>query len=291
MRRASIDLGDVSVSRIDDGSFYLDGGAMFGAVPKPVWEKQALPDALNRVELACSVALVRSRDRLVLIDTGCGDKWDDKFRNIYSIGQARILAALAALGVEPSRVTDVVLSHLHFDHAGGVARRLESDPAAGLLLNYPNARHYVQRIEWMDALAPTELTRRSYLPENFLLLSDSGNLVLLDGETEIIPGITLFPAAGHTMGHQAVKIQGDSDAMYFLGDIVPSTRHLRLPWLTAFDLDRSATLEAKRSCLNRILAENALLWLYHDTLDTVVRLSAAENSVFGFSPVLSREVP
>jgi len=267
-----LDLGGVSLELVDGGSFWLDAGAMFGLVPKAVWEKKVTADAGNRVKVACNVPLVRMGKRNILVDLGSGDKFDKKSRDIYSLDDYCVYKELSRHGLSPEQITDVIFTHLHFDHAGGVSRWKDPSKPGEPVLNFPNASYHVQKEEWSAATHPNELNRRSYLEENIGPLAGSGRVILIDGDKEILPGVTVLRTGGHTHGHQAVRIQGRDSAAYVLGDILCFTEHLRLTWLTAFDRDTYASLEAKKKYFARVADENAFVWLYHDPNNLVLKI-------------------
>ncbi|MEO0078237.1 MAG: MBL fold metallo-hydrolase, partial [candidate division WOR-3 bacterium] len=191
-------IGDFDLYSLSDGFFGLDGGAMFGVVPRPLWEKTNPPDDRNRIRLALRPLLIVAGPNRVLVDTGIGNKWDIKGRDIYRIEKTETLdGSLARLRLTPEDITHVVLTHLHFDHAGG-ATRLDSNGQS--VPSFPNARYLIQRTEWEDAVRPNRRSRAAYLPENFLPLEEAGLLQLVNGTTEVMPGIELLHVGGHTRG-------------------------------------------------------------------------------------------
>jgi len=242
-----IALGEIRVHVLRVGSFALDGGALFGVVPRVLWEGNETPDERNRVTLATNVVLVETGGQRVLIDTGLGDKWDDKRRAIYAIdASSPLLAELAALGVQPEDVDVVVNTHLHFDHAGGNTRVVEGRPVP----TFPKARYVVQLGEWEDATHPHELCRASYIEENCVPIAEAHQLDLVQGEAEVAPGVRVELVGGHTAYHQMVVIEGAGETLVVPTDIVPTTAHLPLPWVTGFDLFPVGTLQAKRRLLD-----------------------------------------
>jgi glyoxylase-like metal-dependent hydrolase (beta-lactamase superfamily II) len=255
--------GDLTLTLVNGGNFRLDGGAMHGVVPKAIWSKLASCDELNRCEYATNCLLVEGRGHRVLIETGNGDKFPEKERRIYGIEHDHSAEKnLRALGVEPQSITHVVLTHLHFDHSGGTTRR-EGDRVAPI---FSRARHVIQRQEWEDATHPHERNAASYLGENFRPLADAQLLDLVDGEREIAPGVHVIPTPGHTRGHQSVLVDdGAGHKLIFLGDVVPTALHTRLPYIMGYDLDVVGTLETKRRLWKRALEEKWLLVFGHDT--------------------------
>jgi glyoxylase-like metal-dependent hydrolase (beta-lactamase superfamily II) len=256
-------LGDLRLTMLDGGSFRLDGGAMHGVVPKTIWSKLVSCDALNRVEYSTRCLLVETAGRRILIETGNGDKFPAKLKDIYGIDHDRAIgAALREVGLEPDAIDTVVMSHLHFDHSGGTTRR-----GAGGALEpvFRRARHVVQAREWQDATHPHERNRASYLAENILPLEEHGLLQLVDGETEIAPGVWVVPTPGHTAGHQSVLLgrPGEPRAIFF-GDVVPTAVHTRLPFVMSYDLEPARTVETKRTLFQRAIEEDWIVLWGHD---------------------------
>jgi glyoxylase-like metal-dependent hydrolase (beta-lactamase superfamily II) len=264
-----ITLGDIRVHVVRDGSFALDGGAFFGVVPRVLWERCQAPDERNRVRLALNVALVETGGKRVLIDTGIGDKSGDKERELYGIDRSQtLLAALAALGVQPEDVDVVVNSHLHFDHAGGNTRIVDGRPVP----TFPKARYVVQMGEWEDATHPHERSRASYIETDYVPIAEAHQLDLVQGEVEVAPGVRVVPAGGHTAYHQMVVIEDGGETLLVPTDLVPTTAHLPLPWITGFDLFPVGTLQAKRRLLEGAAEGGFSLLFYHDMRTPVGRV-------------------
>jgi glyoxylase-like metal-dependent hydrolase (beta-lactamase superfamily II) len=256
-------LGDARLTMVNGGNFRLDGGAMHGVVPKTLWSKLVSCDAQNRCEYTTRCLLVEVGDRRILVETGNGDKFPPKLKDIYGIDHDRSIGgALREVGLPPEAVDTVVMTHLHFDHSGGTTRTTASGALEPV---FKRAKHVVQKLEWEDATHPHERNRASYLGENIGPLGEAGLLQIVDGETEIAPGVRVLPTPGHTRGHQSVLIgpEGGPKAL-FLGDVVPTAVHTRLPWVMAYDLDPARTLETKRALFRRALEENWLLIWGHD---------------------------
>jgi glyoxylase-like metal-dependent hydrolase (beta-lactamase superfamily II) len=260
-------LGDARLTMVNGGNFRLDGGAMHGVVPKTLWSKLVSCDGQNRCEYTTRCLLIETGSgpsaRRILVETGNGDKFPPKLKDIYGIDHDRSIGdALREIGVEPASIDTVVMTHMHFDHSGGTTRRTASGALEPV---FPRAKHVVQRLEWEDATHPHERNRASYIGENIGPLSDAGLLQLVDGETELAPGVRVIPTPGHTRGHQSVLVgpEGGPKAL-FLGDVVPTAVHTRLPWVMAYDLDPARTLETKRALFRRALDEKWLLLWGHD---------------------------
>jgi glyoxylase-like metal-dependent hydrolase (beta-lactamase superfamily II) len=258
----SLSLGRFTLHEVRDGTFALDGGAMFGVVPKPLWSKQLPADERNRVPLALRCLLVVDGARSVLIDDGIGAKWDAKHREMYGIDQSRfdLDRELARAGTSREAITDVVLTHLHFDHAGGTTR-LEGGER---VLSFPRATYHLQRRNWKWAHQPSDKDRGSFREENFDLLERSGRLHLLEGQTELYPGIELLVSEGHTVGLQLPRITDDEHSVFYCGDIIPTTAHLRSSWGMAYDLYPLTVIEEKKMILAQALEERWTLFFEHD---------------------------
>jgi glyoxylase-like metal-dependent hydrolase (beta-lactamase superfamily II) len=274
--------GEVTIEMMRAGTLRLDGGAMFGVVPRTLWEKNMAPDDRNRITLAMNVALVRARGRTILVDTGAGDKEDAKFRDQYALGPSILLEALAARGLAPEDVDVVINSHLHFDHAGGNTFREESGEVC---VTFPNARYLVQRREFEDAMAAHERNRASYLHHNYKPLFDSGQMELLDGEMEIAPGVRTLPLPGHTLGLQGVFIDSAGQKALYLADCIPTRHHLPLPWIMAYDLHPMTTLETKRKLLPQAAKEGWTLLFEHDPDVSAGRLEEIKPMRYKVVPV------
>ena len=269
-----------SVGRVhvlEAGLQRLDGGAMFGVVPRPLWERRIRADERNRIPLAMRCLLVEHPDALVLIDTGAGNKEDEKFREIYGLendgSPTRLEDAIRDAGHSPDDVTLVIDTHLHFDHAGGNTWR---SPDGAIEPAFPRARYVVQRGEWEFAHMNNERIRASYLPLNFDPVADRGLFDFVEGETELLPGIRMVPTPGHTPHHQSVLIGEGDGALFFLADLVPTTAHLPLPWIMGYDIEPLVTLETKRRVLTRARDEQWLLVFEHDPVRPWGRLDPAE---------------
>ena len=254
-------VGRYTVHQVREGSIALDGGAMFGVVPRPLWERALAPDARNRVELALRCMLVVDGDRRILVDDGAGTRWDGKHRDMYGVGEASQLdAELSRAGVSRDDVTDVVLTHLHFDHAGGTTRLEAGEPR----LSFPNATYHLQRRHWKWAHQPSDKDRGSFRAQDFALLENSGRLHLLEGDTELYPGVHLFVSEGHTVGLQLVRVEGEASTLVFCGDLVPTTAHLRPSWVMAYDLYPVTIIEEKRQLLAQAVEDGWTLFMEHD---------------------------
>lgn len=263
-------VGDLRIHAIEGGGQKLDGGAMFGVVPKPLWEKRIPADERNRIPLAMRCLLVQTPDALVLIDNGAGNKENEKFVNIYGLENTSsdparyptiLEEALAAAGYTPDDVDIMLDTHLHFDHAGG---NTYIDPEGQVHLSFPRARYIVQKGEYEYAHWRNERIQASYLKHNFDPVMEAGKLELIDGDVEIIPGISVLRTPGHTPHHQSVLIQSAGETAIFLADVMPTSAHLPLPWIMGYDVEPLVTLESKRTIVKRAQDEEWLLIFEHD---------------------------
>jgi glyoxylase-like metal-dependent hydrolase (beta-lactamase superfamily II) len=266
-------IGPYDVDIFSDGVLRLDGGSMFGVVPKVLWEKAKPADELNRVAMDMNCLLIRDRaGHVVVVETGAGPKLTDKqMRNFGIDTPPALLDELGKRGVRPDDVTLVVNTHLHFDHAGGNTRH----DGERVVATFPRAAYAIQRDEWHDAVHANERTRGSYLPDDFAPLEAAGRLELVDGSVELLPGLWAERVKGHTRGTQTVRIEVDGRTLYFSSDFMPDRHHLPLPWIPAFDLFPLDTLEAKRTILPRAADERWVVAFTHD-LPRFGRISSAD---------------
>ncbi len=263
----STQLGRWRMHAIQAGGQQLDGGAMFGVVPKTLWERRIPADAQNRIPMGMRCLLVEHDDGLVLIDTGSGNKENDKFHKIYGIensgadGRTHLEDGLAQLGFTPADVSLVINTHLHFDHAGGNTWRT---PSGNVEASFPNARYIVQRGEMEWATNTNERTAASYFGANWDVIRAADRFDLVDGEPEVRPGIQLLRTPGHTPHHQSVKLTSGGETAVFLADVTPTAAHLPLPWIMGYDVEPLVTLESKRTLLAEAAANGWLLVFEHD---------------------------
>jgi glyoxylase-like metal-dependent hydrolase (beta-lactamase superfamily II) len=254
-------LGDLEFTIVSDGGFRLDGGAMFGVVPKPLWEKRIRGDERNRIQLGMNCVLVRTAGKTVLIETGAGDKMDSKLRDIYAIEEGpRLLDRLAEHGVAPNRVDIVVNTHLHFDHCGWNTRIVNGRAVP----TFSNAQYFLQRGELEHSKAPNERDRASYMPDNFLPVEAAGQFVLLGGDGQIAPGIELIRVPGHNADMQCVRLSGGGKSAFCFVDLVPTVAHLSFPWIMGYDLYPMQTLENKKKWIPEVARTEALAIFAHD---------------------------
>jgi glyoxylase-like metal-dependent hydrolase (beta-lactamase superfamily II) len=261
-------LGRWRIHAIQAGGQKLDGGAMFGVVPKTLWERRMPADERNRIQLGMRCLLIEHDIGPVLIDTGAGNKEDSKFYDIYAIenkgktGPTALEDGLAQVGVKPDDVAMVISSHLHFDHAGGNTTKREDGT---IVPSFPKARYVIQRGEYEWATKTNERTAASYFPHNFEPLRSTGQMELIDGDREIIAGIQSVKTPGHTPHHQGLLIDGGNGEMaFYIADLAPTVAHLPLPWIMGYDVEPLVTLETKRRILKRAVDENWTVIFEHD---------------------------
>ncbi|HKS30237.1 MAG TPA: MBL fold metallo-hydrolase [Pyrinomonadaceae bacterium] len=254
---------DYRVEVVPDTEFRLDGGAMFGVVPRTLWSRLYEPDEQNRVRLNMNCLYVEAGPERILIETGIGDKWNEKQAALYGIERQRSLeeSLKAATGRSAEEITIVVNTHLHFDHAGG---NTTLDDEGNARPAFPNARYFVSRDEYEHAESPHERDRASYMPENWRPLRDSGQLELKDASYEVVPGLFMETVAGHSRTMQCVRLERGGRTLFGFADLVPTRAHVALPWIMGYDLYPVETLEAKKRLLPQAAREGWLCLFYHD---------------------------
>jgi glyoxylase-like metal-dependent hydrolase (beta-lactamase superfamily II) len=272
-------LGDLEFHVLVDGYVSLDGGAMFGIIPKTMWEKKIPCDGRNRIQLAMNCLLVHAGGKRILVETGIGAKMSPKLRDIYGVEGPFLNDRLKDRGLDPSEIDIVINTHLHFDHCGGNTRIVKDK----VVPTYPNAKYVVQRGEFEHAKHPTERDRASYIEENYVPLS-SAKLALLEADRAIAPGVELIRVPGHTANMQCVKLSGGGKTAFFLADLVPTTAHLPLPWIMGFDLYPMTTLENKKKWIPELVKEGSIALFCHDTKTPAAYLRE-RNGVLEAEPV------
>jgi len=278
---ANMDLGNLQIYSIVENSFKIDGGAMFGVVPKIIWQRYLPADKDNFITLDINLLLVKSKDKNILIDAGIGDSLSKKQREMFGIQkQSNLDRSLKSLDLSPEDIDIVILSHLHADHAGGVARMKDGEKVP----HFPNALHYAQKKEWEDAINPDERTSATYLVENLMPLKESSLLELVDGEEKMIPGIGVSNSQGHTQGHQIVFIDGGKEKIIYAADIIPTTAHLRTAYVAGVDLYPRETMQVKKELVKKCVDENWLLAFDHD-VDTKLCRLRKENGRVSFEKI------
>lgn len=255
-------IGNYEISTIETGYISLDGGAMFGVVPKTLWQKNNPADEFNRIKLALRLLLLRSPERLIIVDAGVGNKLNEKLSKIYNVDHSiyDLKSELKKRGINPLDVTDVIITHLHFDHIGGATYYEEGE----LKLTFPNAIHHVQGEQWHWGSNPSEKDMASYMPENFIPISEQAKLNELPGPSTLYDGIDLLVMYGHTHGMQLPKVYDSKNTLLYCADLIPTASHIPLPYIMGYDNNPMITLEEKRRILPQVVEENWTLVFEHD---------------------------
>jgi glyoxylase-like metal-dependent hydrolase (beta-lactamase superfamily II) len=262
MASERLNIGDFEITRLMDGTFLVDGGAMFGVVPKTLWEQRLAPDRENRIMLALNCYLVRGRGATILVETGVGPDVGRRYADFYSVRREPGLSrVLEEAGVSPSEVDVVFNSHLHFDHCGGDTVRAGE---SGWKAAFPRARYVVQRGEWEQALHPVEKDRPSYLPDRLMTLEENRRLDLIEGHAPVRDGVEAVLIPGHTAFHQGLKVTSGGRTFFYFGDAVPTSAHVDLPYIMSYDLYPVETFNNKKKLYEQAVAENWVVAFSHD---------------------------
>lgn len=277
-----ISLGQFKIYGLRDGYFYLDGGAMFGVVPKTLWEKKSPADKHNRIKLGLNSILIKTGKDLILVETGIGTELDKKFVDYYSVDRKPgLVGALMGLGVEVEDIDFVINTHLHFDHCGGNTYK---NTEGEIVPTFPKARYIIQEGEWENALHPSYRERQGYLTYNFLPLEKYRCLQLINGDTEITEGVEVLLAPGHTSHHQCVKVHSEGKRLFFLGDLVPTSAHVGLSYIMSYDLYPLETLENRERFYEKAIEEDWIVAFNHDPEHFFGKIRKIENK-YTFEPL------
>lgn len=271
-------IGKYELVPVETGSFGLDGGAMFGIIPKPLWQMSNPPDELNRVALNARSLLLKSDSKKILIDTGIGSHWDEKFRRIYNVDytQGSLDKSLEKIGIKPEEITDVLLTHLHFDHTGG-STKLENDKWSPA---FTNAKYHVQKKHFEWAVSPSDRDKGSFIPNRFMPLYEEGVLHFTEGKEFFDDEIQFLLINGHTFFQQMIKISDTSNTVLYCGDLFPFSSHIPLPYVMGYDLQPLATVEEKKKILPAALEQNWKLFFEHDPFSVAGTVSKNEKGYF-----------
>jgi glyoxylase-like metal-dependent hydrolase (beta-lactamase superfamily II) len=291
----TVQLGEIEITIVSGGPFRLDGGGMFGIVPKALWERTNPADERNRIQLDTNCALLRvggraegpplgrSASRRILIDTGNGTKLSERDREIFAIDPSvTLVGSLAAAGVTPEEIDVVLLTHLHLDHVGGGTYR---DADGTIRPTFPRARYVIQRGEWEDAVANRSTMRTSYRPENLLPLQEAGVLDLIEGDVEVAPGVRTLVTGGHTRRHQSVRLESGSARGIYFGDLIPTMSHLKGPYNMAYDLYPYDTMQRKLALLEEAARNDWLVLYDHDPQTRAGRVRPDGKGGFAHAPL------
>ena len=270
-------IGNYNCKSILMSEFCLDGGAMFGIVPKSLWSKKIPADEQNRIPMKSRSLLIQSDTKNILVDTGCGDKMNDKQKKIYGISeyQSQITDQFKENGIDKNDITDVILTHLHFDHCGGATVKIDNkfEPA------YPNAVYHVHKDQWENALSPTIRERGSYFKNDFIPLIEHDVLNILNNDDSPFENIDLLISNGHTRGQLHPVIKGDNQSLFYCGDLVPTYAHIRETWHMGYDINPVVIIEEKIEILNKAIEQGWIMFFEHDPVYAAARLKFEGNGV------------
>lgn len=269
-----MNIGPYRLHPIETGRFGLDGGAMFGIIPKPLWSKTNPPDERNRIELAARALLIIGNGKKILVDNGNGSKFNEKQIDIYrlDVNQYELNRSLSHYGLKTEDITDVIITHLHFDHSGGSTTRENGE----IVPTFKHAKYYVQKEQWKQAFNPNEKDRASFWLDDFVPLKNHNVVELVEGELEIFPGISLLVVDGHTTAQQLVKVTDEKTTLLYCGDLFPTASHIPIPYIMAYDLRPLATLEEKKKILRQAVEQNWILFFEHDPQTIAGKVKATE---------------
>jgi glyoxylase-like metal-dependent hydrolase (beta-lactamase superfamily II) len=255
-------IGNYSLHSLELGTFGLDGGAMFGIVPKILWEKENPADEQNRIHMHTRCLLLKDekQSRYILVDCGLGDKDDAKFKERFKIAPYELEVELARHGLKAEQITDIIATHFHFDHMGGLTKL---DEAGKLVSRFPNAKIWAQKRNWAHAWKPNEKDRASYLQQNFAMYEKDSRLQLVDGEEEILPGISVRVTEGHTVGMQHPFISDGNTSLLYCADIIPMSAHVRTAWVMGYDCFPLTTIEEKKKILKEAVEKETVIFFEH----------------------------
>ena len=257
-----MNIGGYQLYSIETSRFSLDGGAMFGIIPKTMWEKEAPADDQNRITMVTRSLLLVGNGRNIIVDTGNGDKWQDKFKAIYNIDteSVNLNASLAKYNFTTDNITDVFCTHMHFDHIGGNTKLVNGklEPV------FPNATYWMQKENWALANSPSEKDQGSFMEADWSVLAENSMIHLVDGKESFLPGINIELSYGHTTGMMLPKIQNSSNTIVYMADLIPMAAHIPLPWVMAYDINPVLTVQEKQKFLPKAVEENWILFFEHD---------------------------
>lgn len=273
-----MEIGGYRLHAIETGTFWLDGGAMFGTIPKVMWEKFHTPDSSNRIKMAMRTLLIRGNGKNILVDCGIGDKGGEKFVALFNVNQSQsnLKSSLKKVGLTKNDITDVILTHLHFDHAGGGTEKVNGKWQP----SFPNATYYLQKKNLETAQNPNPREKASYLPEIYIPLLEQNKMKLLDGDTKIFDNIEIVVSYGHTQAQQLVKISDAKNTLLYGGDILPMRTHVPLPWIAGYDLQPLVMLEEKKKLLSDLVEKDGIVFYEHDPEVAASKVKINSNGKF-----------
>ncbi|GBD88724.1 putative quorum-quenching lactonase YtnP [bacterium BMS3Abin03] len=269
-------IGKYNLSIITSGYFGLDGGAMFGIIPKPLWQRTNPSDEANRIKLSTRHLILESDNRKIIVDTGMGNKWDEKFKKIYAVDEDNSLeTALNKIGLNAEDITDVILTHLHFDHTGGSTVLIDGK----LVPAFPNAKYHVQKKNYDWGINPSGRDRGSFIKDNFVPLFEAGVIEFTNDNQQLDDEIEVIETNGHTFGQQLVKISDSSNTILFCADLIPLISHIPLPYIMSYDLQPLVTLKEKEEILQKAAVENWELFFGHDPEIAIATVKQTDKGV------------
>ncbi len=257
MKIAEYDLYPIHTS-----NFRLDGGAMFGIIPKTLWEKKMASDKLNRIQMVTRSLLLVSKDKRILIDTGNGDKWQEKFKKIYEIDTKSVSldSSLAKAGFTPEDITDVICTHLHFDHIGGNTK-IDNGK---IVPSFPNAKYWISQVNWDNANSPSEKDQGSFMQDDWTVLAGNDMINFVNDSSQFLPNIDLIISNGHTPGMMLPVISDSNNTLIYCADLIPTSAHVPLPWVMAYDVQPTVTIKEKKQLYRDAVDNNWILFFEHD---------------------------
>ncbi|MBN1257678.1 MAG: MBL fold metallo-hydrolase [Planctomycetes bacterium] len=286
----SIRIGSWTATCLRDTPFWVDGGAAFHIVPRALWQKKIAPDEYNRIPVALNCLLLQNGHHNILIDAGIGERYNAKMENIYNLDRKKsLLTELAKTGITPAEIDIVILTHLHFDHTGW-CMRYTSDAKKESTPTFPNARHLVQKLEWEGVKRTNELTRGSYLDDDYLPLAEAGLLEFVEGEAEVVPGLRVMLTGAHSSGHQAIVLHEESQTLFCPCEILPDIHHLRLSWVMSYDLMPGFLVDVKRTFLAAAAGGDWLLFLSHEMGEPFGRIKCVKEGIYEFESVNNKTI-
>ena len=255
-------IGKYDLYSVETSEFGLDGGAMFGIIPKPVWEKKVSADELNRVNMVTRSLLLVSDEKKILIDTGNGTKWEEKYKQIYDINtdQYNIEKSLGKYGFSSEQITDVICTHMHFDHIGGNTKIKSGE----VVPTFPNAKYWISEENWKLANHPSQKDAGSFIENDWKVLAENQMIEIIDGRETFIEGIETFVTHGHTPGLLHPIVSDGSNKLFYGADIFPMAAHIPIPWVMAYDVQPVVTMEEKQKLLQKMEREDWILFFEHD---------------------------